>query len=876
VPDRSDLNNLKARIDLVALIGQSVKLKQVGSNLMGICPFHPDQTASLSVSPQKWNCFGCEAGGDVVDWLGLKEKLEFPAVVARMEELAGTAPIEVKAKKAAAPTSSILGRIAEQYQQRFKECPEAQQYLKSRGLDSKELWETFRVGYCDGSLLKTMPTSGPMHEALLDSGILSDKGREHFKDCIVVPLEHPDFGVVGFYGRKVKPDAVSHLYLPGPKRGVLQWQTLKQAKRVHVTESVLDALSLWMAGIKDVTCLFSASSLHQDLETLIGRFGTPEIVLCLDGDRAGLEASQKHAETLVSKGIRCSVVTLPKDKDPNQILLEDGPTVLRGRALSLKALDTPKPAAPKEQLDENEDGFNLKLGEVSYKVTMIGPFVGRLRCAMIATRSGQIFTEKLDLHSQRNRAVAAGLLVRSLEIARTEAELHFNILLRHAMDWVDSHKNGDKKNARRPVPEMSDQERETALEFLRQPNLVGAILDDCEALGFVGEEKAKLLAYLIGLSRKLPSPLSGVVISGSGAGKSTLAEMLEQMTPPEDVLFFSRVTPQALYYMCHNLTGMLLLMEERAGGEAADYAIRTLQSRKKLKLMVPVKDPVTGQTKSSEIEVLGPIGYLETTTNPHLNPENSSRCFELFMDESPAQTLRIQAQQRLNRMLLEYDPSDIAEAVCSKHHNAQRLLESMRVVVPFADKLTFPSAWLRTRRDNERFLCLLEAITFLHQHQRQRGEHRGKPYVVATVDDYRLAYYLAREVLACTLHELSREAQELWLKLVPCVRAQAPENPCGFVFSFRDLRALTQSLTNYRLRSLMSELTELEYVVQVAGQNGKSFQFQLQTTETTISAKLSGLTTPDELAAKLGLPPFEPFEGFRRDSKGPFLDESDC
>ena len=59
-----DLQSLKARIDLAALIGQSVKLKQVGSNLMGLCPFHADQTASLSVSAQKWNCFGCEAGGD--------------------------------------------------------------------------------------------------------------------------------------------------------------------------------------------------------------------------------------------------------------------------------------------------------------------------------------------------------------------------------------------------------------------------------------------------------------------------------------------------------------------------------------------------------------------------------------------------------------------------------------------------------------------------------------------------------------------------------------------------------------------------------------------------------------------------------------------
>ncbi len=83
-----DLQSLKARIDLAALIGQTFKLKQVGSNLMGQSPFHPDQTASLSVSAQKWNCFGCEAGGDVAEWIRLKEKLEFPQVKALMLELA--------------------------------------------------------------------------------------------------------------------------------------------------------------------------------------------------------------------------------------------------------------------------------------------------------------------------------------------------------------------------------------------------------------------------------------------------------------------------------------------------------------------------------------------------------------------------------------------------------------------------------------------------------------------------------------------------------------------------------------------------------------------------------------------------------------------
>jgi energy-coupling factor transporter ATP-binding protein EcfA2 len=712
------------------------------------------------------------------------------------------------------------------------------------------------LGYADGSLLEILPKNGPTREALTQLGILSSKGREHFKGCVVVPLEHPDEGLVGFYGRKIEPDAqFPHLYLPGPKRGVLHWQALKQARRVWIAESVLDAFSLWTAGVKDVTCLFGATSLPADLETTLGRFTTLEAVFCLDGDRAGQEATLRHAERLERRGVTCLSVALPTGKDPNQLLLQEGPETLRERVLRARPVVTEQPAEPAKadhpEAESTKNGFNIKIDDVTYKATMIGPFVGRLRCALMAARGPRIYTEKLDLHSHRGRALNAVQLVRVLEISRADADRHLSFLLRTALEWADLHKVSEGKPERKPAPELSEAEQSDALAFLRQPDLVQAILDDCQALGFVGEEKGKLLAYLIGLSRKLPKPLSGIVVSASGAGKSTLTEMVEQMVPPEDVLFYSRLTPQALYYMCHNLTGMLLMLEERAGGEGADYSIRTLQSRKKLKLGTPVKDPVTGKQTTQDIEVEGPVAYLETTTNPYLNPENSSRCFELYMDESEEQTRRIHAQQRKSCVLQDQDLESVAEQICKKHQNAQRMLAPMRVSIPYAEKLNFPSQWLRTRRDNQRFLCLIEVIAFLHQHQRERGETSdGKPYCLATTADYRLAYELAQGVLACTLHELTKATQDLWAVLVPYVIRNAPRAPLDFVFSFKDLREATNQ-SNHHLRRSMHELAEMEYVQQIAGQNGSQFQFKLLTTDVKSLPSLQGLTSPDELERML-------------------------
>ena len=118
---------------------------------------------------------------------------------------------------------------------------------------------------------------------------------------------------------------------------------------------------------------------------------------------------------------------------------------------------------------------------------------------------------------------------------------------------------------------------------MRTPNLARAILTDLENLGYIGEENPKLLAYLIGISRKVPKPLSGIIISQSGCGKSTLTDFIEQLTPPEDVMMFTRITAQALQYMAQFLLkGKLIIVEERTGAESAEYSIRILQSRQKL------------------------------------------------------------------------------------------------------------------------------------------------------------------------------------------------------------------------------------------------------------------------------------------------------
>ena len=138
-----------------------------------------------------------------------------------------------------------------------------------------------------------------------------------------------------------------------------------------------------------------------------------------------------------------------------------------------------------------------------------------------------------------------------------------------------------------------------------------------------------------------------------------------------------------------------------------------------------------------------------------MNHENATRCFELHDGREPpsrrgGSTSASACCGPSAGLALRQE----AEAIARRHWNAQRLLEPLPVVIPFADRLTFPSAWMRTRRDHARFLNLIEVSAFLHQHQRERRDGA----IVASLADYAVAYALAGEVLSETLSDLKQAA----------------------------------------------------------------------------------------------------------------------
>ena len=858
------------------------------------CPFHDDETPSLSVTPEKglWRCFGCGEGGDAITFLQRMRGLEFGEAADLWRQMSGEEPRHTRNLREGKPmggdtngeargasgearvqsSAELLERMAELYAKSLAKNQEALDYLKERGITDPATVKAFRLGYADGGCAR-QAGSEAQKQALTELGILNAKGTETLYGCIVAPLTNADGAVTSFLGRRVKPSDNPHRVLPGPKSGFFHVQAARGAAggEVVLVEGFLDALACYQAGIRNVMAVGGATNVDSALIELLARHQVKEVLLATDPDEAGDQGARAWSEALERHGIGSRRVRL--DVDPNEFFRTGGTVeAFRARAESGYTLGRPS--------DESELLFQT--AGVLFRARACGgpgSKSGKLRVHLLTTYapttstapSGSLPTgpsspsaghrDTLDLYSHKARKVFANSFHGKLRAAFGDAVPALAAIEAGLEELIDKleRRSDQRAQARetREAPAMAPQERDAALAFLSEPGLVERLQDDMNSLGYVGETEAKLLVYLIATSRKLPRPLSGIIGSGAGAGKSFLAELAEQLMPPEDVELFSKLTPQALYYLPEDyLFRKLLMLEERAGGEGADYAIRTLQSKDKLTQLVTMKDPLTGNSSTRQFTVRGPIAYLETTTESYLNPENTSRCFEIPLDESAEQTRRIHEHQRLARSLEGLSHVVGRESLRRRHHNAQRLLESVRVVIPFAQELTFPDRFLRTRRDHERFLSLVEAVAFLHQFQRPRKEAviRGEAvtYIEATPEDYEHAYWLALKVLWVSLDELSRWGRELVDYMRSLANEAIEESGCSANDITWTRRQLRESLNwpDRRLRDCLDELVSLEHLQTVGGSKGKTFIYALNP-DFGPSKRALGLLTPDGLRAKL-------------------------
>jgi hypothetical protein len=227
------------------------------------------------------------------------------------------------------------------------------------------------------------------------------------------------------------------------------------------------------------------------------------------------------------------------------------------------------------------------------------------------------------------------------------------------------------------------------------------------------------------------------------------------------------------------------------------------------------------------------------------------------MNESVEQTRAILEQQRKTHTLEGVLEKATSEQVKRLHHNAQRLLRPLSVANPFVEMLTYPADKLVHRREQRKYLALINAIALLHQHQREiRRATRGDveiEYVEVTLDDIALANELAKEVLSRALDELAPPVRGLYRELQRVYQKQSEELKCkveDVQLSRRDIREATK-WSDWQVRAYCQRLVEMEYLLAITNGNGKPTVYQLARIDDDTTRALRGLTDIQELKKRL-------------------------
>ncbi len=341
----SDIDEVKARTNIIDVISARVSLKKAGRHWKALCPFHSEKTPSFIVSPERqtWHCFGCSRGGSAIDFVMEYEHVDF---IEALETLAEKAGVKLERRHADSPEAKLKEKIvaanhlASEYYQylltKHAVGEKARQYLKARGVTDKTM-KTFALGYSPNSwdgLLKYLTKKGYDRELLEKAGlVVASRGcYDRFRGRVMFTLKDHRGNVVGFSGRLLDPDAKEAKYintsetLVYSKSNVLYGLDVTKAAiqkegEVIVMEGEFDVISSFQAGVANAVAI-KGSALTEGHVNLLRRFAD-RLTLALDSDLAGDAAARRGIEIADRVGLDIRVATMPTGKDPDDAAREN-------------------------------------------------------------------------------------------------------------------------------------------------------------------------------------------------------------------------------------------------------------------------------------------------------------------------------------------------------------------------------------------------------------------------------------------------------------------------------------------------------------------------------------------------------------------------
>lgn len=340
--ERDSKGEILRRLDMAQVVGEYVQLQRRGERLWGLCPFHNEKTPSFSVNPDRgmFYCFGCHKGGDLFTFVMEAEKLSFVEALRLLAEKAG---VELSQGRTAGDERreallELNRRVAGSFgwllrESKAREAEQAREYIAGRGF-SAETVERFAVGYAPedrGWLARFLEERGYSREFLRGCGLLRDDLSGMFRRRVMFPIENVRGEVLGFGGRAMG-DAVPK-YLNSPETAVFRKReavfglrqavdSIRRSGSFVLMEGYTDVMATHQAGVTNAVATLG-TALSEDQIRLLHRYAA-KAILIPDADEAGRTAALRSLEALEAAGFDVEVVSLPGEKDPADLVQEEG------------------------------------------------------------------------------------------------------------------------------------------------------------------------------------------------------------------------------------------------------------------------------------------------------------------------------------------------------------------------------------------------------------------------------------------------------------------------------------------------------------------------------------------------------------------------
>lgn len=337
------ITELVNKADIVQYIGRYVSLEKRGRNHFGCCPFHEENTPSFSVSETKhiFHCFGCHEGGGVIQFVMKYHHLSFIDAVFSLADDVGydlSAYKQVQYTKPENPKEQMYYSTFIEVQNLYAYLltsasgKEARQYLQTRGID-EDIQKQFGIGYAPiTSVLRTHFESKKMSlEAAYEGSLIRDNETttyDFFRNRITFPIKDKNGRVIAYTARKLPSDQneASPKYLNSPetphfKKGEMFYnldqaaQHVKSEKRIYIFEGITDVIAAYKQGIKNAVAVLG-TALTEYHARILSRLNV-HVVLCFDGDSAGMNATLKSGDILLEHHIQVTIIQLPNNADPD-------------------------------------------------------------------------------------------------------------------------------------------------------------------------------------------------------------------------------------------------------------------------------------------------------------------------------------------------------------------------------------------------------------------------------------------------------------------------------------------------------------------------------------------------------------------------------